>query len=112
MDHVRIFIILGYHNYTIYYISIIHAGSFRPFVAVSYCQPSCSAHVWAGPCTFKVEKDIGLIVLEHLSDEFRVHVLDVDLLEVLVKHHDGLVQFLLHVVSAPVLSLSRIAGYY
>jgi hypothetical protein len=42
-----------------------------------------------------VEKDIGLVVLEHLSHELCIHVLDVDLLEVLVQHHNGLVQFFL-----------------
>lgn len=45
--------------------------------------------------TFKVEEDIGLIVLEHLCHKLRIHVLDVDLLQVLVEHHDGLIQFLL-----------------
>ena len=47
-----------------------------------------------------MEQNVGLIVLEHLCDKLRVHVLDVDLLEVLVQHHDGLVQFLLCLVSA------------
>ena len=47
-----------------------------------------------------MKKNVGLVVLEHLSYELRVHVLDVDLLEVLVQHHDGLVQFLLCLVSA------------
>ena len=30
--------------------------------------------------TFKVEEHIGSIVLEHLSNKFNIHVLDVDLL--------------------------------
>jgi hypothetical protein len=30
-----------------------------------------------------------------LGHELRVHVLDVDLLQVFVEHHDGLIQFLL-----------------
>lgn len=42
-----------------------------------------------------MEQDVGLIVLEHLRDKLCVHVLDVDLLKVLVQHHDGFVQFLL-----------------
>jgi hypothetical protein len=42
-----------------------------------------------------MEEDIRLIVLEHLSHKFRVHVLNVDLLEVFVQHHDGLIEFLL-----------------
>lgn len=45
--------------------------------------------------TFKVEQNVGLVVLEHLGNELRVHVLDVDLLEILVQHHDSLVQFFL-----------------
>jgi hypothetical protein len=45
--------------------------------------------------TFQVEKNVGLVVLEHLRHELCVHVLNVDLLQVLVQHHDGLVQFLL-----------------
>ena len=58
--------------------------------------------------TFQVEQDVGLVILEHLSDELYIHVLDVDLLcahsqspnlevllrplvanlETLVHHHD------------------------
>lgn len=30
--------------------------------------------------TLQMEEDIGLVVLEHLGDEFDVHVLDVDIL--------------------------------
>ena len=30
--------------------------------------------------TFQVEEDVGLVVLEHLRDQFHVHVLDVDVL--------------------------------
>ena len=46
-----------------------------------------------------MEEYVGLVVLEHLGHQLSVHVLDVDLLEVLVQHHDGLVQFLLCLVS-------------
>jgi hypothetical protein len=45
--------------------------------------------------TFEMEENIGLVVLEHLSHQLRVHVLDVDLLQILVEHHDCLIQFLL-----------------
>jgi hypothetical protein len=45
--------------------------------------------------TFEVEENVGLVVLEHLSHQLRVHVLDVDLLQILVEHHNRLVQFLL-----------------
>lgn len=45
--------------------------------------------------TFEVKQDIGLIVLEHLRNKLRVHILDVDLLEVLIQHHNSLVEFLL-----------------
>ena len=45
--------------------------------------------------TFKVEEDVGLVVFEHLSYELRVHVLDVDFLQILVQHHNGLIKFLL-----------------
>lgn len=34
--------------------------------------------------TFQVEEDIGLVVLEHLCDQFYIHVLDIDLLQFLV----------------------------
>ena len=30
--------------------------------------------------TFQMEKDIGLIILEHLCHQFDIHVLDIDLL--------------------------------
>lgn len=30
--------------------------------------------------TFQVKEDIGLVVLEHLSDKLHIHVLDVDVL--------------------------------
>jgi hypothetical protein len=36
-------------------------------------------------CTFKVEKHVRLVILEHLSDQFDVHVLDVDLLHVILE---------------------------
>lgn len=61
--------------------------------------------------TFKMEKNIRLVVLEHLCHQLNVHVLDVDLLsgcefeqtsrqhdaylEALVHDHDGFIQFLL-----------------
>lgn len=45
--------------------------------------------------TFQVEKNVRLVVLEHLSHKLGIHVLDVDLLQILVQHHDGLVQLLL-----------------
>jgi hypothetical protein len=45
--------------------------------------------------TFQVEENIGLVVLEHLRHELCVHVLHVDILQVPVQHHQGLVQFLL-----------------
>ena len=32
------------------------------------------------PQTFKVEQNVGLVVLEHLRNKLDVHVLDVDLL--------------------------------
>lgn len=35
--------------------------------------------------TFKMEEDIGLIVLEHLGNQFDIHVLDIDLLEAIRK---------------------------
>ena len=43
-----------------------------------------------------MEEDVRLVVLEHLGHKLGVHVLDIDLLEVLVQHHDGLIQFFLH----------------
>jgi hypothetical protein len=50
-----------------------------------------------------MEENIGLVVVEHLSHELRIHIRNVDLLQVLVKHHDSLVEFLLqkHQSSAP-----------
>lgn len=45
--------------------------------------------------TLQVEQDVGLVVLEHLSDQLHVHVLDVDLLKTLVEYHDGLIELLL-----------------
>lgn len=41
-----------------------------------------------------MEEHVGLIVLEHLSHELDVHILDIDLLEALVHNDDGLVEFL------------------
>lgn len=64
-----------------------------------------------------MEQHVGLIVLEHLSHQFDIHVLDVDLLyfiemlpitaalgkgiylQLLVHHHDGFVEFLLLIIS-------------
>jgi hypothetical protein len=42
-----------------------------------------------------MEEDVRLVVLEHLSHELCVHILNVDFLEVLIQHHNRLVQFLL-----------------
>ena len=47
--------------------------------------------------TFKVEQHIGLIVLEHLRHKFYVHILDIDLLQILIQHHNRLIEFLLDV---------------
>jgi hypothetical protein len=46
-----------------------------------------------------VEEDIGLVVFEHLRDKLGVHVLDVDFLEILVEHHDSLIQLFLRLFS-------------
>jgi hypothetical protein len=46
-----------------------------------------------------VEEDIGLVVFEHLRDKLGVHVLDVDFLEILVEHHDRLIQLFLRLFS-------------
>jgi hypothetical protein len=65
-----------------YSTSYAYAGSFRPFVALA-CQ-LCHTGFSTGPYTFQVKKNVGLVVLEHLSYELRVHVLDIDLLEIFV----------------------------
>lgn len=36
--------------------------------------------------TFKMEEDIGLVVLEHLGDQLDVHILNVDLLDGIVSN--------------------------
>jgi hypothetical protein len=36
--------------------------------------------------TFKMEEDIGLVVLEHLGDQLDVHILNVDLLDAIVSN--------------------------
>jgi hypothetical protein len=41
--------------------------------------------------TLEVEENIRLVVLEHLRHKLRIHILDVDLLKILVEHHDGFV---------------------
>jgi len=41
-----------------------------------------------------MEQHIRLIVLEHLCDQFDIHVLYVDLLQIPIHHHDGFVQLL------------------
>jgi hypothetical protein len=71
-----------------------YAGSFKPFVAEAVSRYYSIIDLDAMH-TFEMEEDVGLIILEHLSYKLRVHVLDVDFLEVLVQHHDSLVQFLL-----------------
>jgi hypothetical protein len=47
-------------------------------------RQSYETHAWLViievPQTFKVEQDVGLVVLEHLCNKLYVHVLDVDLL--------------------------------
>lgn len=69
--------------------------------------------------TFEVEYDVTRIVLEHLRNQFNVHVLNVDLLysisnnrfhlkgstpylQAFVEYHNGLVQLLLLSVSKSV----------
>lgn len=61
-----------------------------------------------------MKKNVGLVILEHLSNKLNVHILDIDLLriyispmkktknlvaftylEILVQKHDGFVEFLL-----------------
>jgi hypothetical protein len=49
--------------------------------------------------TFKVEEHIGLVVLEHLSDQLHIHVLNVHLLETPIHYHHRFVEFLLYIVS-------------
>jgi hypothetical protein len=51
------------------------------------------------PNTFEMEQNIRLVVLEHLGNKLGVHVLDVDLLKVLVQHHDCFIQLLLWAAS-------------
>jgi hypothetical protein len=48
-----------------------------------------------GKRTFKMKENIRLVVLEHLAHELRVHVGEVDFLQVLVKLHHDFVQFFL-----------------
>ena len=43
--------------------------------------------------TFKMEEHIGLIALEHLCHELHIHVLDIDLLQSIVHHHDRFIEF-------------------
>jgi len=60
--------------------------------------------------TFKMKQHIRLVVLEHLRYKLRVHICEVDFLQVLVEHHDGFVEFflLLHQrVSCLLLDISR-----
>jgi hypothetical protein len=45
--------------------------------------------------TFEMKEDVGLIVLEHLCDQLYIHVLHVDLEQILVEHHNSLIEFLL-----------------
>jgi hypothetical protein len=42
-----------------------------------------------------MKEHIRLVVLEHLRNEFDVHIVDVDLLKIFVKQHNRLVEFLL-----------------
>lgn len=42
-----------------------------------------------------MKEDVGLVVFEHLSNQFHIHILDVDFLEAAVHHHDGFIEFLL-----------------
>jgi hypothetical protein len=49
-----------------------------------------------------MEEDIRLVVFEHLRDKLRVHILDVDFLEILVEHHDRFIQLLLQIFTSVV----------
>lgn len=71
----------------------LQAGSFKPFVAV-ICQCLFGNAIVKRP-TFEVKENVGLVILEHLSDQLRVHVVDVDLLKILIEHHDRFIEFLL-----------------
>lgn len=89
---------------------LLHDGSFRPFVArielelaiyFGYTRtfPIEGSVMHKDWRTFEMEEHIGLVVFEHLRDEFRIHVGEVDFLEVLVQHHDGFVEFFLGSIS-------------
>jgi hypothetical protein len=60
----------------------------------------------SGEHTLEVEQNIRLVVLEHLSNKLYIHVLNVDVLEGLIHHHNSLVEFLLCCCKAKVLALS------
>jgi len=46
--------------------------------------------------TLKMEENIGLVIFEHLSDELNIHILNIDVLQSLVHHNNGLVELLLY----------------
>jgi hypothetical protein len=61
-----------------------HAGSFKLSVAMEIYQVShrrlSRRGIYQYVGTFKVEQNIRLIVLEHLSDQLNIHVLNIDIL--------------------------------
>jgi hypothetical protein len=71
--------------------------SSRILQAVGCCHCQCRTHSWdpQNPDTFEMEQNVRLVVLEHLRNQLSVHVLNIDLLKVLVQHHDSFIQLLL-----------------
>jgi hypothetical protein len=59
-------------------------------------NPDAEGRGWGRGHTLKMEENIGLVIFEHLSDELNIHILDVDVLQSLVHHNNGLVELLLY----------------
>lgn len=72
------------HHFNLYYyiVVLISDGSRRLSVAVDNRNQHLYHAARQAICflTFEVKEHVGSIVLEHLSNKFDIHILDVDLL--------------------------------